>query len=140
MLRRILRRCGGLLVLGVLLIVAFLAGGMVIGGGRQYRDPDRQSQCERPGKGRAGRRGIASRTESEAVDRTGGKRGGASLTEIKAVDRTGAAGSTKAGRRADLDRARTSVSYYLWRIYEALFTGMPRRVLLGNSEAEEGID
>ena len=39
MLRRILRRCGGLLVLGVLLIVAFLAGGMVIGGGGSVETP-----------------------------------------------------------------------------------------------------
>ena len=39
MLRRILRRCGGLLVLGVLLIVAFLAGGMVIGGGGSIETP-----------------------------------------------------------------------------------------------------
>ena len=39
MLRRILRGCGGLLVLGVLLIVAFLAGGMVIGGGGSVETP-----------------------------------------------------------------------------------------------------
>ena len=36
---RILRSCGGLLVLGVLLIVAFLVGGMVIGGGGSVETP-----------------------------------------------------------------------------------------------------
>ena len=36
---RILRGCGGLLVLGVLLIVAFLVGGMVIGGGGSVETP-----------------------------------------------------------------------------------------------------
>ena len=39
MLRRILRGCGGLLVLGVLLIVAFLVGGMVVGGGGSVETP-----------------------------------------------------------------------------------------------------
>ena len=39
MLRRILRRCGGLLVLGVLLMVAFLAGGMIIGSGGSIETP-----------------------------------------------------------------------------------------------------
>jgi hypothetical protein len=39
MLRRILRGCGGLLVLGVLLIVAFLVGAMVIGGGGSVETP-----------------------------------------------------------------------------------------------------
>ena len=39
MSRRILRGCGGLLVLGVLLIVAFLVGGMVIGGGGSVETP-----------------------------------------------------------------------------------------------------
>ena len=39
MLRRILRSCGGLLILGILLIVAFLVGGMVIGGGGSVETP-----------------------------------------------------------------------------------------------------
>ena len=39
MLRRILRGSGGLLVLGVLLIVAFLVGGIVIGSGGSVETP-----------------------------------------------------------------------------------------------------
>ena len=39
MSRRILRGCGGLLILGILLIVAFLVGGMVIGGGGSVETP-----------------------------------------------------------------------------------------------------
>jgi hypothetical protein len=39
MSRRILRSCGGLLILGILLIVAFLVGGMVIGGGGSVETP-----------------------------------------------------------------------------------------------------
>ena len=39
MLRRIFRGCSGILVLGVLLIAAFLVGGMVIGGGGSVETP-----------------------------------------------------------------------------------------------------
>ena len=39
MLPRILRGCGGLVALGVLLMVAFLVGGLVIGGGGSVESP-----------------------------------------------------------------------------------------------------
>jgi len=39
MLRRILGGCGGLVALGVLLVVAFLVGAMVIGGGGSVETP-----------------------------------------------------------------------------------------------------